>query len=536
MCASGDIMRKELSEGSRIPKTMSTQHPDNVNIPEWSQGEIIDGNAEVFEAFYAYKTLGCQEVMWDSEGKDVDTRVVRKLFDKYWEYFSENIIGENVFLTYRIPNPQIEVVEKKVVVETLQNIPVAYDVASSFYKREVTPIFEIILPFTTQGKELIMLYNYYKRAVVENEEVQLYESTKVKDWIGTFKPKTISVIPLVEDYDSLLAVDDIVKPYITAVKPTHLRVFIARSDPALNYGLISAILLTKIALSKLKKLEKEQNLPIHPIIGVGSKPFRGHLSPDNVENFLQEYKGLSTVTIQSAARYDYPLEQVKKCVNILNNKLPNSSPEFIEPHEEQTLIEIINKCRKRYETAAETLAPLVNSIAKYVPQRRARKLHIGLFGYSRNVKGVTLPRAITYAAALYSIGIPPEFIGSQVLEDLNDHQFDTLQKHYVKMKHDLTVVGGFVSWQNINMLMEMRKKVAERAGMDEDKLTIALAKILDDFKAVEAKVGIKLGPRTPPQRKHENFTSNFLISYMEQEDDEAKKSLVDSAKLRRCLG
>ena len=43
------------------------------------QHEVIDGNAEVYEAFYAYETLGCQEVMWDSEGKDVDTRVVRKL-------------------------------------------------------------------------------------------------------------------------------------------------------------------------------------------------------------------------------------------------------------------------------------------------------------------------------------------------------------------------------------------------------------------------------------------------------------------------
>ena len=56
--------------------------------------------------------------------------------------------------------------EKKVVVETLQNIPIAYDVASSFYKKEVTPIFEVILPFTTDGKELIWLFNYYRKAIV----------------------------------------------------------------------------------------------------------------------------------------------------------------------------------------------------------------------------------------------------------------------------------------------------------------------------------------------------------------------------------
>jgi phosphoenolpyruvate carboxylase len=71
-------MKNEV-DMEKIPRTMSTQHPDNVNIPEWNSGEVIDGNTEIFEAHFAYETLGCQEVMWDAEGKDVDTRVVRKL-------------------------------------------------------------------------------------------------------------------------------------------------------------------------------------------------------------------------------------------------------------------------------------------------------------------------------------------------------------------------------------------------------------------------------------------------------------------------
>jgi phosphoenolpyruvate carboxylase len=344
------------------------------------------------------------------------------------------------------------------------------------------------------------------------------------------------VIPLVEDFNSLIAVDRIVKPYIDAAKPRHIRVFIARSDPALNYGLFCAVLLSKIALSKLKKLEKEQEVTVHPIIGVGSKPFRGHLAPDNIENFLQEYKGLATVTIQSAARYDYPLEQVKEFVRILNERLPNGEPMIIEPVEEEILLGILEKCKRQYESVIETLAPLVNSIASYVPQRRARKLHIGLFGYSRNVAGVSLPRAIPFAASLYSIGIPPEFIGNKVLEDLNEEELDLIQKHYVNMKHDLSIVGGYVSWQNINMIMEMSKKTAERASMNEEKLKSALTKILDDLKAVEEKLDIKLGPRSPTQRRHENFTNNFLISYIEREDSEAKKALIEGAKLRRCLG
>jgi phosphoenolpyruvate carboxylase len=529
-------MELEFDNEKKIPRTMSTQHPDNVNVPEWNSSEIIDGNAEIFEAHFAYETLGCQEVMWDAEGKDVDTRVVRKLLTQYKEFFTAHTLGKDIRLTYRIPNPRIEVVEKKVFVETLQNIPVAYDVASSFYKKEVAPIIEVILPFTTDGKELIMLCNYYKKVIIADEDVLLDASVKVKDWVGDFKPKSIKVIPLVEDFDSLLGVDHIVEPYIDAVKPSHLRVFLARSDPALNYGLLCAVLLTKIALSKLKKLEKKQEVTIHPIIGAGSKPFRGHLAPDNIENFLQEYRGLATVTIQSAFRYDYPLEQVKECVKLLNEKLPNGEPTSIGPQEEKILLKILQKCKREYESVIENLAPLVNSVAPYVPQRRARKLHIGLFGYSRNVAGVNLPRAITFAAALYSIGVPPEFIGSKVLEDLNDSEIELIQKHYVNMKHDFSSVGGYFSWQNINMLMENHKKAAERACMSEDELKIGLTKILDDLKAIEEKLDIKLGPRSLTEKRHENFANNFLIAYIEHEDDEARKALVEAAKLRRCLG
>lgn len=529
-------MSNELDENRRIPRTMSTQHPDNANTPEWSNAEVIDGNAEVFEAFYAYSVLGCQEVMWDSEGKDADTRVVRKLLQKHWDYFAGQTIGEDVYLTYRIPNPQIEGAEKKYIVETLQNIPVAHDVASLAYKREVSPIFEVILPFTTQAKELIVLFNYYKKSIVADEDVPLYDSTTTKDWIGNFKPKTIKIIPLVEDFDSILHVDRIVSTYVETVKPKQLRVFIARSDPALNYGLLCAVLLSKIALSKLKKVEKEHNVTIHPILGVGSRPFRGHLSPENVENFLQEYTGLSTVTIQSAFRYDYPTEQVKECIQTLNQSLPNGEPTTLSTQEEEILLGVLGKCRLQYESEIEALAPFINSIAAYVPQRRARKLHIGLFGYSRCVVGVCLPRAISFAAALYSFGLPPEFIGMKALNKLTDNELKLLQKYYIKMEHDLKSIGEYASWENINMVMEMSQKTAKKANMNEEKLRITLSSILDDLKTVEEKFGITVGPKGVSQRKHENFTNNFLLSYIQGEDNEARRALIESAKIRKCLG
>lgn len=526
----------ETGERHKIPHTMSTQHPDNVNIPEWCEGDVISGNVEICEAHFAYETLGCQEVMWDAEGKDVDTRVVRKLLDKYEKYFKTHVLGEDVFLTYRIPNPKIEVAERKVVVESLQNIPVSHDVASLFYKKDTSPIFEVILPFTTSGNELIWLFNYYRKTIASDEEAMLDESTPAKEWVGTFKPKRIQVIPLVEDFNSVLSVDKIVDPYISAIQPKNLRVFIARSDPALNYGLFCATLLSKIALSKLRNLEKNRSVQIHPILGAGSKPFRGHMSPENVESFLHEYRGISTVTIQSAFRYDYPIEQVEQCVTLLNNMLPNGEPINVEPEEEKIVLEILWKCRKQYESEIELLAPLINCISSYVPSRRARKLHIGLFGYSRSVAGTNLPRAITFSAALYTLGLPPEFLGAKVLKDFNEQEWKTIRKHYVNMDHDLRTVGNYVSWENIDMLMESNQKIAELAGMSSERLNAGLAAAKSDLTAAEKELDIKLGPKTLTHRRYENLTNNFLIAFLERENNEARNSLIETAKIRRCLG
>ncbi|RLI09868.1 phosphoenolpyruvate carboxylase, partial [Candidatus Bathyarchaeota archaeon] len=52
----------------KIPCTMSTQHPDNASLPPWTSKEIIANEDEVFEAYYAFSELGCQEQMWDWEG------------------------------------------------------------------------------------------------------------------------------------------------------------------------------------------------------------------------------------------------------------------------------------------------------------------------------------------------------------------------------------------------------------------------------------------------------------------------------------
>ncbi|MEM4281407.1 MAG: phosphoenolpyruvate carboxylase [Candidatus Caldarchaeum sp.] len=80
-----------------IPKTMSSQHPDNVSNPPWLDKPLIAGDDEVDEVFNSWTRLGCQEAMWDAEGKDVDLNVVRKLLAKYGETFPRQDDRQGLF-------------------------------------------------------------------------------------------------------------------------------------------------------------------------------------------------------------------------------------------------------------------------------------------------------------------------------------------------------------------------------------------------------------------------------------------------------
>ncbi len=137
---------------------------------------------------------------------------------------------------------------------------------------------------------------------------------------------------------------------------------------------------------------------------------------------------------------------------------------------------------------------------------------------------------------MYSIGLPPEFIGMKILDQLTEREWDLLERYYVKMEYDLNVAGEYVSWKNINMFTEMSAETAKRANMNEETAKNALSNLLNDVKTVEDKLKVNVGPRGFAQRRYENFTNNFLVSFLQGEDAEARKALTESAKLRKCLG
>src|SRR3989338_4545096 len=299
----------------RIPKCMSTQHPDNVNLPFFAKRPELQGEDEVQEAYYAFSHLGCDEQMWDCEGKEVDSFVVKKLLTKYDYYFKENKIGKDVFLTLRVPNPQVERAEAKILLETLESIPRNFDTAKLFYGEDIAPIFEIALPMTTSAEELLLLSRYYRQHVVGKKHQSL-GNTKISDWIGDFQPENLRIIPLFEQKEGMLNAAKEVTTFIKEEKiKDYQRVWLARSDPALNYGSLACILIEKIALQQLALVEKNTSVDILPILGCGSAPFRGNLRPDNVKGMLEGYQSVHTLTLQSAFKYDYPVSDVEKGID-----------------------------------------------------------------------------------------------------------------------------------------------------------------------------------------------------------------------------
>ncbi len=401
-----------MAEALKIPKCMSTQHPDNVNMPFFAESPELGGEDEIQEAYYAFSHLLCDEQMWDCEGKEFDNYVVKKLLTKYGSFFREKRLGKDIYITLRVPNPTVERAEAKILLETLESIPRSFDAAKLFYGDDIPPIFEVILPMCASTMCIERIYRYYTDFVVGKQHRPFKEGDiTIADWIGDFLPERINVIPLFEDMEHMLAADAMTRDYMKDKPLAYQRVFLARSDPAMNYGLLSAVLLNKIALQRMYRLGAETGVRIHPILGVGSAPFRGNLRPQTVAKVVAEYPSVHTFTVQSAFKYDNPPDEVREAVAQLQEREPGLPQEV----DEARCLDIINRYSREYQRQIQLLAPVINEVAKYVPSRRKRKLHIGLFGYARNLEGITLPRVISFTAALYSIGLPPEMLGLNAL-------------------------------------------------------------------------------------------------------------------------
>ena len=454
-----------------IPRCMSTQHPDNASIPFFSSSPVLAGETEVREAYYAFSHLGCDEQMWDVEGKEIDTHVVKKLFTFYDAYFRERPLGESLRLTLRVPNPAVEFAESKILLETLETIPRWFDTARIFYGREIAPVYEVILPMTTNARELERIGAYYRDFIVGRQDRKLLPGDiTVSDWVGATGPDSIQVIPLFEDLPSMLGAAKILETYLRGKEIADQRVFLAKSDTAMNYGLASAALSNKVALYEIDQLSEKTGMRLHPIMGTGAAPFRGWLSPHHTVEVCTEYPSVATFTVQSAFKYDYPHDEVRAAIAILRERMPGRAV----PIARERVQELIDRYSPVYRASVVKLASQINAMSRYVPARRARKLHVGLFGYARDMEGVQLPRAISFTCALYSLGIPPELLG---FESLRSEDLQFLEKAHPSFHRKVMMAMRYCDLDS-PLMPEGLRSALQRAGYDwePDKEHIAITR------------------------------------------------------------
>lgn len=499
----------------KIPSAMATQHPDNASGTYFDNSKFISVNQELEECFRSYNDLGCDEYMFDWEGKFADSSLVEKLYRNYNDFFTNQPLGNSIRLTMRIPNkwegynfslPQ-----------AFMSILTSKDFVSSIGIKE-NPIFEIILPMTKNADQLIETREAFQEMSRFKEKSFHYNNSNMED---------IEMIPLFEGTDDLCDAKAVLEDYFKKCTqkfkkiPAYMRPFMARSDPAMNSGLIPAVISCQAALSNFRQVEEKHGVPMYPIIGCGSLPMRGGMNPYNLKDVLPQYKGVRTVTLQSAFRYDYPLESVKEAIAIIKKELPKMKADILSDEDIKNIKKLNKIFEDIYRSSIENIANFINEIADHVPSRRERVQHIGLLGYGRGVGNVKLPRAIKFTAALYSIGLPPEFIGlGRALKKAKEEGLiDLIYKLFRTLQHEIRHAGKYLNHENIDHLCKINPEFKN---------------IRKDINLAGEILNMELGPIYEKHFVHRNLSSTIYYKWMMK--NPFLKELEEAGEMRRSLG
>lgn len=444
----------------KIPTSIATQHPDSASryIP------IQEEPDEAVEALTPQpEGWGIEELMVDYEGKMTPYHQTAEIVHKL---LAKNLIpGRDVWITPRISSATEETVFRQLMA-LMSIIEADYDIAKSGHEGGIR---ELILPMVRGAEEMFEL----RRRIADVIELAHKEFGLEKN------PNAVQVIPLIESVPRMVAFDQFYEEYFQLCAAhgftnERLRFMIGRSDTALSYGLIAAVLAIKIMIFRSYRLGEKLGLQVAPILGGGALPFRGHITLRNLSNVLLDFGGIRTITIQSGLRYDHEPEVVRTLVSQLKEELPRTTPLSYGAEEEEFLLNCATIASKSYLQNFSQILDLISAVSSIIPQQRDRLTHRGAFGYGRvpiipeelaaltkvasikeEVRTIKvgraekLPRVITYTGALYSIGLPPEFLGiGEGLEDihkfLGSEALDRLVHLYPGLKNDLQEASHYL--------------------------------------------------------------------------------------------
>lgn len=526
---------------------MATQHPDAasryVSIQE-EPNEAINTLTPKPEG------MGLDEIMIDFEGKltpyQQTSQIVLGLLAK------GIVPGRDVQVTPRIPSGEKEGVFRQLM--ALMSI-----VESNYNTQKeakIEGIKEVISPMTTKATELLAI----KERVIDVIELAHKEFGLSKD------PRTLNIIPLFESVPPILECGNIIKEYLRGLKKLdadvdQVRVMLGCSDIALSYGMPTSALLIKVALSELRKTQDQTGVSILPILGGGTLPFRGFVSANN-EHLFVDFPGIKTITVQSAQRYDHSVQEMEKMASWVRSNIneETKSPKLTDI-EQKNALNFAGCFSYCYLDSFSDLIELVVKISDLVPSQRDRLARKSEVGYARDAahpdmlakylsdknlgmqlcglkcKHADLPRAISFTAALYSIGLPPEIIGTgrglkMIKMRYGNSAIKTLLNLYPGLAFSLKEAGRYLS-------LDLAKDFLSET---------AYKKIKNDVDEIEQLLEIKLGPET----KQDNFYRTIietmkpmlkqllgdetLVSEEGLEIDLVKEWLIKLGKIRKALG
>jgi phosphoenolpyruvate carboxylase len=273
-----------------------------------------------------------------------------------------------------------------------------------------------------------------------------------------------------------------------------LRVMLGRSDAALSYGHLPSALSAKVALAQVYAAGIDLGLEPAPILGAGYLPFRGGVMLENVDRLLTDYPGLRTVTIQSALRYD--TDAAPATVRALHDRLAEPPPSVpcLSPEEQSFLCGVIGSLTVPYLRTFDRLLDAILPLSDLLPAQRDRLARKGAAGYARAAAepallaplvekaevradlealrltpSTSLPRAISFTGAMYSAGVPPEFLGTgrglaRVRALFGDEGLNRVRELYTGLTFDLAWASRYLNLEAARALLP-REAVLE---IDED--------------------------------------------------------------------